>query len=124
MSTNQRPPRQPQGLELAGRRLWKSVVSAYQLRPDEVYVLESACKTADWIARLESAMQGEPLVVKGSMGQDREHPLLSEARQQRSLLARLLAQMKLPEQGTVQETASTKARRAAASRWAIGGDGA
>jgi hypothetical protein len=102
--------------------MWKRVVSAYKLRPDEVFVLESACRTADWIARLEASMEGQPLVVKGSMGQDREHPLLSEARQQRALLARLLAQLKLPEEGSmVQETAATKARKAAMSRWARGG---
>jgi hypothetical protein len=100
--------------------MWKAVVSAYKLRPDERFVLESACKTADWVARLESDMDGQPLVVKGRMGQDRVHPRLSEARQQRALLARLLAQLKLPEEGTQVETASTKARKAAAARWARG----
>jgi phage terminase small subunit len=118
LSTEHRPPAAPKGLQLVGKRMWKRVVSAYKLRPDEVFVLESACRTADWIAKLEAAMEGQPLVVKGSMGQDREHPLLSEARQQRALLARLLAQLKLPdEDGLALETTSTKARTAAMSRW-------
>jgi hypothetical protein len=103
--------------------MWKRVVSAYVLRPDELFLLESACKVADLVTRLEAAMEGQPLVVKGSMGQEREHPLLSEARQQRALFTRTIGMLKLPEMGTAHpETASTKARRAAASRWAIGRD--
>ena len=41
-------------------------------------------------------MAGQPLTTKGSMGQERGHPLLSEARQQRVVLNRTLAQLKLP----------------------------
>lgn len=124
-----RPPSTPKGLDLHGRRMWKRVVSAYQLRPDELFVLDSACRTLDTASKLEAAMEGEPLLVKGSMGQMREHPLLSEARQQRALLARLLAQLKLPEDGTAEQyqtgpwsafDRSMNARNAARARWQRG----
>jgi hypothetical protein len=120
---NDRPrPRPPQGLDAPGRKLWRSVVSAYALRADELFVLESACSCADLVAKLAKAMEGQPLVVRGSMGQEREHPLLSEQRQQRALLTRTLAQLKLPdlEPGGVAAEAqrrSVAARRAALSRW-------
>ena len=114
-----RPPSTPKGLDLGGKRLWKRIIGAYELRPDELILLESACRTADMVVRLEAAMEGQPLVVKGSMGQAREHPLLSEARQQRGLLARLLAQMKLPDEGLpgVSSIRSEQARHAAKARW-------
>ncbi len=110
--TKKRPPK---GLDGAGRRLWRSVTKAYVLRPDELFVLETACRCADLVARLEDAMQGQPMVVRGSMGQEREHPLLSEQRQQRALLNRSLAQLKLPEDGTAAR--SNQHRSAAQQRW-------
>ena len=106
----------PPGLGTAGRRLWKQVQKQYTLRPDEAVLLETACKTVDVIAELEAAMDGQPLTTTGSMGQQREHPLLSEARQQRGLLNRTLAQLKLPD---MDAGASLNQQRAAGlSRWA------
>ena len=110
-----RRPSTPKGLDRTGRRLWRDVVSAYELRPDELILLDSACRTADLVVRLEAAMEGQPLTVRGSMGQEREHPLLSEARQQRSLLARLFAQLKLPDADA--EPVANQQRDAAMARW-------
>jgi hypothetical protein len=114
--------RPPKGLERAGRKLWRSVTAAYVLRPDELFVLESACRCADLVAQLEVAMRDQPLVVKGSMGQEREHPLLSEQRQQRALMNRSLAQLKLPD-GT-SGAQINQHREAALSRWAASRKGA
>lgn len=84
-------------------------------------MLEEAARVADTVARLDSAMLGEPLTVRGSAGQLREHPLLSEARQQRALLARLLHQLRLPEADDLAQhragQRSVQARAAARSRW-------
>ncbi len=96
--------------------MWRRIVGAYELREDELVLLEQAARVADTLALLEAGMRGAPLLVTGSMGQQREHPLLSEARQQRGQLARLLAQLKLPD-GDGLSTTSTKARKAAQARW-------
>lgn len=69
-----------------------------------------------------SPHSGQPLVVRGSMGQEREHPLLPEQRQQRALLTRTLAQLKLPDiepgaEAVEAHRRSVAARRAALSRW-------
>ena len=124
MTTDRKPavPRPPKGLGEEGRKLWRGVLSAYVLRPDERLVLESACRCADLVARLAREMEGQPLVSVGSMGQEREHPLLSEQRQQRALMVRTLAQLKLPDlESDVQLTQagqrSVAARRAARARW-------
>jgi hypothetical protein len=102
--------------------LWRQTVDAYDLRVDERAVLENACRVTDTLARLDAALVDAPLTVAGSMGQQREHPLLSEARQQRALLGRLLAQLRLPDADDLGDLRarerSVHARRAAQSRWA------
>jgi hypothetical protein len=106
----------PAGLERRGRRLWRDVSSAYKLRPDELVLLETACKCVDLIDRLETEMAGQPLTVVGSAGQQREHPLLSEQRLQRTLLRQSLSQLKLPD---LREGAAVNQNRAAGmTRWA------
>lgn len=107
----------PRGLDKRGRRLWRQVTGAYLLRPDELILLENACKCVDLIANLEAGMEGQPLIVRGSMGQEREHPLLAEARQQRALLNRTLAQLDLPDQDNGAARVNQH-REAAQSRWA------
>ena len=48
MPTRQRP----RGLGAEGVKLWKSIASEYDLRADELRVLEDACRLADVIAQL------------------------------------------------------------------------
>ena len=107
---------------MRGRRLWRAIVHSFELGPDELIVLESACRTLDLVVRMDAALIDAPLLVAGSMGQKREHPLISESRQQRANMARLLAQLKLPEPDILnvarQGTRSVTARTAAQARWA------
>lgn len=112
----QQPAPTPIGLDLPGKRLWRRITASYSLREDEMVLLDQACRVADTIALLEAGLKGQPLLVAGSMGQQREHPLLSEARQQRGQLGRFLAQLKLPDEDGL-STRSTQARRAAQARW-------
>jgi hypothetical protein len=107
----------PAGLERTGKSLWRRVSRGYILRPDELVLLEMAARTADTIAQLEAEMQGQPLTARGSMGQLREHPLLSEARQQRAALQRLLVSLKLPDLDEQGQPVTTDAgSRSAAAR--------
>ena len=114
-------PKPPVMLNAAGKALWSSVVAKYDLRVDDLAVLESACKTSDMIATLDKAWDelGQPFLTRGSMGQDVIHPLIGERRAQASALARLLAQLKLPDEmsGAV---GTNPARAAAATRWKHG----
>ena len=106
----------PKGLGTHGRRFWKQVLSACLLRVDELILLESACRTIDKVQALDAAMDGEPLTTTGSMGQTREHPLLSESCQQRAYLNRTLAQLDLPDVDVGAKR--NQHRDAAMSRWA------
>lgn len=104
----------------AGMTLWADVLAKYELRADELRVLEHACQEQDLMARLEEALEDAQLIVKGSMGQSVINPLVSELRQHRSTFAALLRQLKLPdENGTDSGAAlSAKNRAAAQARWA------
>lgn len=120
------PPRMPRGLKAAGKALWRSIIPEFTLRPDEVAVLADACRTADIVARLDEALVDAPLTVTGSAKQVREHPLLSERRQQAAHLARLLHQLRLtddedealtPAERRRRENRSARGRKAANARW-------
>lgn len=114
-----KPP--PKSLAAAGATLWRNVMKSYDLRVDELAVLESACKTADMIAILDREWEGlgKPFLTRGSMGQDVIHPLIGERRAQQAQLAKLLAQLKLPDEVTGAVNANP-ARAAAATRWKHG----
>lgn len=116
----------PEGLSESARRLFRSIVAVYDLRADEIRVLEDACREAMLIDRLDRELESAALMVKGSMGQLVASPLVSEIRQHRSTLAGLMAKLKLPDDpaGEVPTDSaaerSTKARAAANARWRRG----
>ena len=116
--TTTKPPAPPRGLGQAGRSLWREVVGAYALRTDERIVLGEACRVLDTARRLERELLGAPVMITGSAGQDRAHPLLAELRGTRDLLARLLRQLDLPDLDAAgQRVPSARHQAAAQTRW-------
>ena len=110
----------PAGLRAAGKRLWAAVAESFVLNPGELAVLEQACRTADELDRLDKAVRALPdLVVSGSMGQPRMHPLLNEARAHRLLLERLVGALALPDEDEESglRPGQRHAQRAAQGRW-------
>lgn len=92
-------PSAPAHLQRAGRAVWRAIVTKYDLRPDEMFTLEDACRITDVIAALTAAWAetGSPMTTTGSMGQLVIHPLIGEIRQQRMSRNTLWRQMKLPD---------------------------
>ncbi|MFI8279759.1 hypothetical protein ACIGBH_33645 [Streptomyces sp. NPDC085929] len=114
------PPPAPEGLGRRASDLWEDIVEGQDLRTDELRILEDACREVDLIERMHAELQGAPLVVKGSMGQDVANPLVQELRQHRALVARLLGSLKLREDDQAERDALARqdqARRAAGVRW-------
>lgn len=111
----------PAGLGPAGAALWSDITSGYGLRADELRVLEAACRQADLIVVLDEGLVGADLLVRGSQGQMVINPIISEVRQHRAALARLLAQLKLPDEdsgeGAGTGRSSSSARALANARW-------
>lgn len=78
----------PRGLKAAGRKLWDSVCTDFELEPYEASLLLQACQTADIIADLQ--------VTIDKLGVDCAGRELAEIRQQRLTFARLIVALRLP----------------------------
>lgn len=113
----------PRGLGASGKRIWGQITETYTLRPDELSILEDACREADLIDRLEEALTGAPLMESGSMGQKVASPLVSEIRQHRNTKRQLLTSLRLPEEpgGSAAEERSEMARALNVIRWGARG---
>lgn len=96
MTTEKAPPRPPRGLNAPGRRLWRSILTDYDLEEHETALLVLACRTVDRLDDIAEALVGEPLTVSNFRGDPVAHPLLNEQRQQSLTLARLLASLRIP----------------------------
>lgn len=108
----------PAGLDERAADLWTGVTCKYDLRVDELYVLEAACREVDLIDAMVIRQRSEDLIGVGSQGQPVAAPLVSELRQHRATLAALMRQLKLPdEDGRAASSASEAARAAANARW-------
>ncbi len=114
-------PQPPVGLfPKVGAQFWRDVVGKYELRVDELVVLEKVCRALDRVQVMSDALLDVPLLAKGSMGQPVVHPLVAEIRAHEAQVASLLARLRLPDDPAVagERPRSTQARSAAQSRWA------
>lgn len=114
----------PAGLSKRANKRWNDIVTAWDLRPDELRILEDACREMDLVDELEKARRAMPLMIEGSTGQLVVNPLVQEVRQHRSILSGLLRALKLPESDDERaelaaESRSASARHAAKSRWTV-----
>jgi hypothetical protein len=122
MTSNRTTPKPPTDLHRAGRLLWRSILG--ELAPDleldarEVALLARACSCADRIAELEALVDRDGMTTVGSAGQLVLHPGIGEARMQKQVLLRLLAQLDLEGDAGRGTAKSRRGRRGAASRWA------
>jgi len=116
------PPKTPEGLSAAGRRLWAAILadlpSELELEARELVVLEAAARQADVIASLERAVRRDGLMIRGASKQRRLNAAVAEIRQGRIAVARLLGELDLAGESVPQTAASQRARRAANVRWA------
>jgi hypothetical protein len=61
----------PAGLESAGKKLWRSVLSVYELAPHELLLLERAARCADRWSSIDGLIAKTTPIVVGSVGQAR-----------------------------------------------------
>lgn len=118
-----KPPPPPAGLANRGRKLWHSIGSqlaaeALELDERERELLAMACRQADDLAMLETAIKNVGAMVDGSKGQKVVNPAIAEARQARLAISRLLGQLGLPDEELQPRTAaSIRAQKAANTRY-------
>jgi len=112
-------PKPPDGLEMAGRRLWDSVTATFVLNAGEIAILGQAAATADEIVLLEAELRRSSLVVTGYSGQPRPNPLIKILQDHRLLLRRLVDSLNLPDEGQDSglRPGQRHAQTAAQGRW-------
>lgn len=111
------PPRKPTGLQGRGERWWRRMVDVYEFSEVEYELVVEAARTVAAVDELDKLVRSEGVTVVGARGAVQAHPALVEARQQRTVLGRLLAQLDLPDEDALLSPTSARARKAAASRW-------
>ena len=115
-------PKSPASVKAAGRRLWTSVLSVYELEEHETALLTEAVRTVDLLEDLAAAVRRDGVLIDSPQGV-RAHPAAVESRQQRIALARLLAALRLPagDEGDAQKDARPQRRVGARGTYQIRG---
>jgi phage terminase small subunit len=105
-------------LKPAGRAFWRRVTAVYELAPGETALLVQACKTLDVLARIDRALAREGLVVAGSTGQRRAHPLVAARADQVRTLETVIRGMCLPQPWEAEGSRRSPQQQAAVmERW-------
>lgn len=89
-------PEAPAELGVSGRRLWDAALADQEFDVHEELLLMEACRTADLLDRLAAEAAAGELTVTNQKGDRIANPVVVEARQQKLVLARLLASLRLP----------------------------
>lgn len=114
MNLNEDEP--PGLLGSAGRRLWASVVDRYDLAEHERQILYQAAQTSDTITALVTLLDGALVDAEGRIRH--EH---IELRQQRALLVRLVASLRIPYNDDGQQSKTSPVPRRPQRRGAARG---
>jgi len=110
-------------LGASGRRLAAAVLADFTLDEHESTLLREACRTADLVDRLQETIDADPLLTATSQGQ-RIHPAITEIRQQRIALARILAALRMPAGDESQGDQKGRQQRRMGVRGVYGGGAA
>ncbi|ANJ07150.1 hypothetical protein [Streptomyces parvulus] len=113
------PPRAPDGLGERGLRLWTDTLAELDMDPDELVLLEEACRLADELDEMGTLLAGSSMLSVGSRGQQVANPLIREIRGHRLALSRVLRQLGATRPGEDEEerlTPSQRGRKAAMAR--------
>lgn len=103
----------------AGEALRKSILDRYELDTRELHVLDLACRQADDTAALEKAIAVDGVMLVGAAGQRRLNAAVTELRNSRLAVSRLVGELALPadEDAPAETAAQRRARKAVTTRW-------
>jgi hypothetical protein len=102
-----------------GQKFYDAALTRYELTDSELELLAESCRGLDTLDALHNAVAVEGTTVAGSTGATRLHPAIAEIRSTGLAVARLLAQLGLPDEaGAVMPGGLTvRSRKANATRW-------
>ena len=114
--------RAPSGLGPSGRAFWRGIMADYGLAAHEQAILMQCCRVTDRLDAIEAELATADLVVTGSTGQPKAHPLLAEQRAQMRVLESLSRALSIPLPGEhIGRRRSPTARDNALARWGTDG---
>ena len=115
--------RPPAGLGRSGRALWRAIHAEFGLAAHESAILVQVCRVLDRLDVIEGELAAAgTLVVTGSTGQPKCHPLLAEQRAQMRVLESLSRALSIPlPSEEIGRRRSPSAREAAIQRWSRDG---
>ena len=116
--STRKPPSPPRTLGTAGRALWRDLHDDLDFDPHERVLVTQACKQADLVDQLEQVISSDGLTITGSAGQPRLHGAVTELRQCRLALGRLIAMLNIPSGEEQLTPAQIRGRNAAEARYA------
>lgn len=111
-------PRESAGDVLAeqlSRALPQTATARAEWNEIELAIIDIASHQADDVAQLEGLLAEQGATVMGSTGQERLSPVFAELRQSRLALAKMLGELRLPDQGPMSK--NPVKQRAANRRW-------
>lgn len=98
----------PEHLGQHGKKLYEDVSTEFDLRPDELIILEQACGELDLCKRLEAEVSKlDSFRIKGSRGQDVAAPEVQEYRQHNLALASLISRLKISDEAPAEKPKSS-----------------
>ena len=103
-----------------GRRFYDNALKLFKLEDSEHELLVECCRGLDLLETMQTELETVGLTVTASNGAVRVHPFVAEKRQTALAVARLLAQLALPDEDgieAVQKLTSARAAKAARARW-------
>lgn len=92
-----RKSRAPAHLSPKSRSLWRATLAEWALEPHNAALFRLALESLDRSDEAKAIVDREGLLVIGSVGQPRPHPLLAVERDARAQCARLLGQLGLDD---------------------------
>lgn len=99
--------RAPSGLGTKGRKLWRDMSALASFNPAELVMLEEACRIADRLDRMDALLRGEVdswLLLRVNEDGDQVtvvvSNVLSEARQQATVMKQLIAALRVPDEAS------------------------
>ncbi len=111
-------PRPPKDLAERGRAIWRDAVTRFEPTPTELAQIADLARTVDLCERVAAELAAQPLLVKGSRGQDVPNPLIAELRQLRDLASRLAARLGMSDDDDATNRAQFRfAQAGAKARW-------
>jgi P27 family predicted phage terminase small subunit len=87
----------PEHLQSAGRALWSSTLTEWELESADLVVLATACECADRLVQIRAALDTDGIILTDPSGRKRSHPLMAAESQTQNTLLRAWNQLGLDD---------------------------